>query len=1424
MTNFAASTYHQPRSVRSIRVFISSTFLDMSEERDELVQKVFPELRSLCAKRGVVWSEVDLRWGIREEQVDKGLVLPLCLKEIDNCQPFFIGMLGERYGSISRHEIPQELLRDYPEIEPYLGRSITEIEIRHALQRPQESSHSYFYFRDPSFVTRTREDKRHLYEERISPREELTLGKAQAESLAAERKALLEGLKQDIRSSGAQCREGFADSRQLGQWVLEDFTKLIDRLYPQDRPADAAERERYEHEIHAMNTTGDVYIRNKDYFEGLNDRVLTQRRSALVHGISGSGKSSLLSHWIKSVEASEPDIHVVKHYVGLTKTSASCIGTVQRLIGELNARFDMNVPVPLDVKDLRDAFFQCLRAVPETETTIVMIDAINQFEDADDHEFFSWLPTELGSHIRFVLSSTRSGPEELEDWESMEVGLLGEEDKRHLLGQFLSVRYGKELEPRHIEQIVAAPQTENPLYLRALLEEIRLIGDRGSFDKQLGDYLLAPTPDLLYDQILARYERVYGDGSGRQLVKEALSLIGVSRSGLLEQELRDLLGKEGEQLSSSFWSPFMVAVEPYLTNRSAPLRIYHTYMKQAIERRYLNESASAAARRKIARYFDSDPRATDMERKLDELPWQLIRLKEWGRLKELYKNHDFLLAAWKNDPYDVKIHLTTLENETVSWKKAGTPIRLTEMYSDVFNRPETYPLTLISLLAQWMEARSPDPALKLNVFLENVYRETGNTRMLQQSLYRQAEILRNRGRIEKAAVKVAAQLELCRDNGHLDGLQAGHGLMADILIQKGQYPGAEKHLGELERLLAAMPTFEGRRLYLSKQAKLNRMRFRLDEADEQLSELRSLCIAAGNKDALQECLGEQMLLLKEKGACGIPGALEEALALVEERKQICDQFGNQYGLMVSLAYESDIYCKLGDFNKAKYSEKHQKALNREFRSRHVEQLICGVQARVEFYGAGKIKKEKKGTHYNQMKSNIALALLKDKETICKELGLFEELQDAYDMQGEVLYRGFGTQYVKEAIKKRELQEGICRDIGYTMGLQRSLHGKGHVYLSISDFDSAMKAFGEQLALLRPFQLPHYKQTALGSMARARIGLYSVKKDRELLHRALEDLQEQESLTRDIANEGGILFSIDLQAETYRHLGDRTNALQTMERYILAAEQFGREEEKLKGEKKRQKWTTEFTAGESAEKSANEAAPASEGATLTEPELAMLAKIGGAGASRERHLFDLSQPLPISQKIMTRLHAIGFVVRERIIYDSRKCNIYRLSEKGAAYYEMAFGQAPVPAELDGLQGSPFGMEQAFFEAELFDSLARVGGSAGSPRGLVPIEIEGGKSWLYVHRHGRRDEEALALFEEAHGFDGNRSFYLAADDEELLYGTVMPLFYRWLLRKYEHWSLIEGEYIVHFVPPAFVLSFSQDMRPHTVKVSAAKLKEV
>ena len=54
-----------PTATRSFRVFVSSTFEDLKEERGAIQHDVFPKLRTLRGQHGARFRSIDLRWGVR---------------------------------------------------------------------------------------------------------------------------------------------------------------------------------------------------------------------------------------------------------------------------------------------------------------------------------------------------------------------------------------------------------------------------------------------------------------------------------------------------------------------------------------------------------------------------------------------------------------------------------------------------------------------------------------------------------------------------------------------------------------------------------------------------------------------------------------------------------------------------------------------------------------------------------------------------------------------------------------------------------------------------------------------------------------------------------------------------------------------------------------------------------------------------------------------------------------------------------------------------------------------------------------------------------------------------------------------------------------------------------------------------------------
>ena len=97
-------------SPREIRVFISLTFRDLQEEREELVKQIFPQLRRLCEIRGVILARRGSALGrATTKPKPKARSCPCAWADIERCPSYFIGLLGKRYGRVPE-EIARELL------------------------------------------------------------------------------------------------------------------------------------------------------------------------------------------------------------------------------------------------------------------------------------------------------------------------------------------------------------------------------------------------------------------------------------------------------------------------------------------------------------------------------------------------------------------------------------------------------------------------------------------------------------------------------------------------------------------------------------------------------------------------------------------------------------------------------------------------------------------------------------------------------------------------------------------------------------------------------------------------------------------------------------------------------------------------------------------------------------------------------------------------------------------------------------------------------------------------------------------------------------------------------------------------------------------------------------------------------------------
>ena len=1088
---------------RVVRVFVSSTFRDMQAERDELVLRVFPQLRKLCDERSVVFTDVDLRWGITEEQSAEGQVLPICLAEIDRCRPFFIGLLGNRYGWVPE-SFPPELLKEQSWLAEVQDKkkSVTELEILHGvLNNPDMSNRACFYFRDPSSTVA-----------------------ADVEGVTDDREKL-DALKQLIRNSKLAVRENYADAEAVGQMILADLTRVINQEFPPGSQPTALQRQAAEHESFARSRTvrqvGErqvgCYIGRQEYFDRIDAHVSADGPPLVVLGESGMGKSALLANWAERYRQSHPGDQVLLHFVGATADSADWAAMLRRILGELQRRFGSELEIPDNADALRAAFANALHMTAARGRLVLVIDALNQLDDRDGAPDLVWLPPGIPQNVRLIVSTLAGRPLvdlEKRAWPMLKIEPLTADERRRLICEYFS-QYAKQLSDERIERIVGCRQAANPLFLRALLEELRVFGTYEQLDERIDYYLDAATVGDLYERILQRWEDDYErDRPG--LVREAMSLLWAARRGLSEMELLDRLGENGQPLPRAHWSPLLLAAEQSLTSRGGLIGFFHDYLRQAVRDRYLaSESDRRRAHLRLADCFASDH--TD-PRSIEELPWQLCEARSWQRLSELLADLPFFAVLWKAGQFDLKAYWSQIE--------ADSPLRMVDTYRPVLDDPAQSEGSIChSISTLLLDTGHPTESLQLFEYLVKHYRETADHNNLPASLSGQAAILRACGDLDGAMTLHKEAEQICRELGNKYGLQAILGSQAMILHTRGDLDGAMTLHKEAEQICRELGNKDALSNSLCNQALILYARGDMDGAMTLYKQQERICRELGNKQGLSISLASQANILY------VRGDLDGAMTLYKQHEQTCRELGNKQGLSNSLGGQALILHACGDLDGAMTLQKQEEQICRELGDKDGLQGTLGNQANI-LLARGDL--------------DGAMTLQKQNEQICRELGNKDALSNSLCNQALILH---ASGDLDGAMTLHKQQERICRELGNKKGLHHTLGNQAVILNARGDLDGAMTLHKQEEQICRVLEDKNGLQRTLCNQG----AILIVRGD---LDGAMTLHKEAEQICRELGNVNGLASSLVNQAAVLKQMNEFDAAVLRAEESYNIATQHG----------------------------------------------------------------------------------------------------------------------------------------------------------------------------------------------------------------------------------------------------------------------------
>lgn len=669
---------YQIDDTREIRVFISSTFRDMQEERTELF-KLFTRLRTLASERGVSIAMVDLRWGITKEESRDGKVVEICLDEILRSRPFFIGLLGHRYGWCPELKEIGTLVdgNKYPWLiqDVKNGLSVTEIEMQFGVLRNPEPIEASFYIKEGS------------NNDENDPNS-----------------SKLQRLRMQVESQNRYPARHYKDVKQLVEMVESAFIKMLDKSFP----------------IKSFNADGLMEIREQqERFHLLSNNIVDDEHDRKlmeflesghpvmkVTGMCGIGKSALLAHWSDVLNVYNPidRVVVVYHRVddssGISpsrlasmfarklktalrargfdedaklldkdKKNSSNAGFINKLSlfglnngGLLKSMFGGNVSD--NVKEIEEdaveinSLGELSAAISNMKNTtpFFIIDDIDKVVDSDNalRAFMTTVP----SNMAIVVSCQEDTKFHLDDSFKLELQGLPHDTTRLIVDSILQ-RNSKNLSDGDKNEICNWQLSLYPKALEGMMMEMVRHGDFDTLDELKKSYLDCENLSSLYEKILTRMDGDYGI----EQIRSMLLALSVTRQGLTEDEIKVISGS-----SQLMWSQIRSEFATWLYSGLGQYRVDDNNMREIIFKHYgSNPSDIDNIRNSIIKAFFPNGKIEvdlrmgdynfrqqkftykDIYRHIVEAIWQYINLNAIPSLSKCLQNPEVFEVMFRSD-------------------------------------------------------------------------------------------------------------------------------------------------------------------------------------------------------------------------------------------------------------------------------------------------------------------------------------------------------------------------------------------------------------------------------------------------------------------------------------------------------------------------------------------------------------------------------------------------------------------------------------------------------------------------------------------------------------------------------------------------------------------------------------------------------
>ena len=542
--------------------------------------------------------------------------MEICLKEIENSIPFFIGIIGNRYGWRPRIEeiYDSDDMRDrfkwvYDDIKN--GLSVTEIEMQYGVLRRSTDMNASFYIKNNVDT-----------------------------SGECDYPEMLEMFKRDVRRNGRYPVYDYSTIEELAKQVESEFKLILDRNFPEEEGVEWKREATLQHFI--IRQLSATYSRNDDEYRQLDDFISRSRNKYLtVFGPNGIGKSALLAYWI------EQNTHQNRFDILYFFTQGASNFNHEYILDYYKMILLQKHP---EIAESGNDLLSIEDIIQKSENpAVIILDGIEPFQDSDNWTINSmdWLPCPPdGSKVIISSSySEKSIPEFFmkgrdSDEDTLTVGELDEKRKSALIEQYLH-HFGKHLDASQAGRIVTSSLTSNPRILVTLLSDLVNNCTYTTLDSSINSFISTSGINGFYQVYIRHLEQNYG----KDLICGTLLLAALPVFGLIEQSFKEIL-----QVRQLNWSAAFCALTPCFIIYEGCIRISDRTFKDVVLEYY--EGHVNEYRDKIIAYLEEKYKAAEVSinknKICEELCEQYFQKGDADALYEMISDFDvFLFLKYK---------------------------------------------------------------------------------------------------------------------------------------------------------------------------------------------------------------------------------------------------------------------------------------------------------------------------------------------------------------------------------------------------------------------------------------------------------------------------------------------------------------------------------------------------------------------------------------------------------------------------------------------------------------------------------------------------------------------------------------------------------------------------------------------------------